>query len=328
MKFIVTGGAGYIGSHMVKYLRSMNHEVVALDNLSTGNKWALGNCDFFQVDLLDFEQLYNFLKNKNYDAIFHFAAKSLTAESFANPEMYERNNIEATQNVIEVAKRNEIKNLIFSSSAAVYGILSNEKVKETHPTFPISPYGITKLKCEKIINSSSKKYGINSVNLRYFNVAGADPSGQIGESHSPETHLIPIILNSLLAHGKQVKVYGNDYDTADGTCIRDYVHVNDIVTAHYLALKSLMKNGISETYNLGNGNGFSVLEIISACEKVSKKKVNFEITNKRNGDPAILIADYKKAENGLNWRPQFKDIHKIIETAWIWHKSLYKFKSA
>ena len=144
----------------------------------------------------------------------------------------------------------------------------------------------------------------------------------------PETHLIPIILNSLLDHRKQVKVYGNDYETADGTCIRDYVHVNDVVAAHYLALQSLMKNGISETYNLGNGNGFSVLEIINANEKVSKQKVNFEITDKRKGDPAVLIADYKKAENGLNWRPQFTDIHKIIETAWVWHKSLYKFKSA
>mgnify|MGYP001421045314 CR=1 FL=1 len=322
MKFLVTGGAGYIGSHMVKFLRSKKHYVTIFDNLSTGKKKFVQNYDFVNIDLLDIEKLDRELSKRKFDAVFHFAALSIVDDSQLKPKKYYRNNVIGTKNLVNTMIKYNLNNFIFSSSASVYGNPKGIKIKETHPKIPISNYGKNKLKIEIFL----KKIGINknfkSISFRYFNAAGADPSAKIGEDHKPETHLIPSVLNSIRNKKIYFPIYGNDYDTKDGTCIRDYIHVNDIVKAHYLGLKKFKDKKCILQYNIGTETGYSVLEVLRVIEKVTKFKIRNIIKKRRQGDSPILIANCKKIRKELNWKPKYKNINKIISTAWNWHKKL------
>ena len=323
MKFLVTGGAGYIGSHMVKYLQDRGFNVDVIDNFSTGNRWALKNCNVFEIDLLDKNSLDSILSGNNYAAVFHFAAKSLVSESFIDEQKYIDNNITASQNLLEGIIKHKIKKIIFSSSASVFGSVNSIKIDESHAKIPINPYGLTKLRFEEMLRKEVSQLNVDAVALRYFNAAGADESGLIGEYHQPETHLIPSIFNNLRGDANVINIYGNNHKTKDGTCIRDYIHVSDLVHAHFLAFNKLVhENGFFD-FNLGNGNGFSVLEIIKACESISKKKANYKFVNKRIGEPEYLVADSSKAIAELKWKIIYSDIHEIIETAWKWHNRLY-----
>jgi len=323
MKFLVTGGAGYIGSHMVKYLQDRDFTVDVIDDFSTGNKWALKNCAIYAIDLLDKNALDNILSKNNYTAVFHFAAKSLVSESILNEQMYIDNNITASENLLEGMIRYNIKNIIFSSTASVFGAVDSVKINEQYPKAPISPYGRTKLRFEEILKEEARKLKINAVCLRYFNAAGADESCLIGEYHQPETHLIPCIFNNLLNQGSILNIYGNNHNTRDGTCVRDYIHVTDLVHAHFLAFNKLIHQKGFFDYNLGNGSGFSVLEIIKACESISQKSVNYQFVGKRLGEPEYLVAENSKAISELKWRIVYSDIYKIIKSAWRWHNRLY-----
>jgi UDP-glucose 4-epimerase len=325
MKFLVTGGAGYIGSHMVKYLQDRNFIVDVIDNFSTGNKWALNNCNIFEIDLLDKIALDNVFSHNKYDAVFHFAAKSIVGESFIHEKEYLKNNVDGSKNLLEVIIQYNIKNIIFSSSASVFGSIDSNKISENHPKFPISPYGKSKLIFEEILREKVGEFNLNVVILRYFNAAGADNSGLIGEYHDPETHLIPSIFNNLLGNNNILKIYGDDHKTKDGTCIRDYIHVSDLVHAHYLAFEKMIRDKGCSDYNLGNSNGFSVLEIIKACELITKKKVNYEFIEKRKGEPAYLVADSSKANSELKWITKHSDIENIIRSTWNWHNYFNKY---
>tara|TARA_Y100000816_G_C26092168_1_gene577336 strand:- start:1342 stop:2325 length:984 start_codon:yes stop_codon:yes gene_type:complete len=323
MKFLVTGGAGYIGSHMVKYLQDRDFSVDVIDNFSTGNKWALKNCTVYEIDLLDKIAVDKILSKTKYNAVFHFAAKSLVSESVLNEQLYIDNNVTASKNLLESMIKYNIKNIIFSSSAAVFGAVNSVKIGENHIKIPINPYGSTKLKFEEILQQQSERGNVNAVSLRYFNAAGADESGIIGEYHQPETHLIPSIFNNILKQGSMLNIYGNEHNTADGTCVRDYVHVTDLVDAHFLAYNKLLNESGYFDFNLGNGNGFSVLEVVKACETISKKKVNYQFVSKRLGEPESLVADSSKAISELKWKIVYQDINEIIKTAWRWHNRLY-----
>ena len=318
MNFLVTGGAGYIGSHLVKKLIKNRDTVDIVDNFSTGHKWAVKDCNIYEVDMMNSYELNKLLKSKKYDGIFHFAAKSIVAESNKLPIYYYQNNITGFLNLIDLMIKNGNKNIIFSSTAAVYGLPKSNKIGENHPKKPINTYGMTKLVIENMLKDFYYKNGINSVIFRYFNAAGADDIGDIGELHEPETHLIPNIINAAI-NNRTVKVFGKNYNTFDGTCIRDYIHVNDIADSHILGLKKIFKNGGHYAYNLGNGEGFSVLEIINSCEKILGKKIKFEIHEPREGDPDKLIADSQKAKTELNWKPKYQTIDSILETAINWH---------
>ena len=324
MRFLVTGGAGYIGSHMVKFLQKLRHDVNVIDDFSTGNEWSLKDCQIFNLNLQDRDALALILNERVYDCIFHFAGSSISYLSIQHPLLYEKNNLQTTSNLIECMKLSGNKNLIFSSSAAVYGNPSQDLITEDHPLNPTTPYGESKLSCENLIKNYSDSNQINSISLRYFNAAGANEEGTIGEYHVPETHLIPSILNSLLHNEKKVSVHGSDFNTPDGTCIRDYIHVDDLVFAHYMAFKKINYSKNFSVFNLGSGKGFSVLEIIKACENVTGKKINYKICDRRLGDVARLVADNSKAHKVLDWKIKYKEIDKIVETAWRWHKSLYK----
>tara|TARA_B100001057_G_C22731769_1_gene904095 strand:+ start:87 stop:1070 length:984 start_codon:yes stop_codon:yes gene_type:complete len=323
MKFLVTGGAGYIGSHMVKYLQDRDFSVDIIDNFSTGNKWALKNCTVYEIDLLDKIAIDKILSKTKYDAVFHFAAKSIVSESVLNEQMYIDNNVTASENLLETMIKYNIKNIIFSSSASVFGAVNSVKIDESHSKIPINPYGSTKLRFEEILQQQSKRGNINAVSLRYFNAAGAYENGLIGEYHQPETHLIPSIFNNMKNQGSTLNIYGNDHNTADGTCIRDYVHVTDLINAHFLAYNKLLDESGYFDFNLGNGNGFSVLEVVKACETISGKKVNYQFVSKRLGEPEFLVADSSKAISELKWNIVYKDINEIIKTAWTWHNRLY-----
>lgn len=321
MKFLVPGGAGYIGSHMVKYLQDRNHEVVVLDDFSTGHEWAVKNCEIMRVNLLDQDKLATLLKGCQFDGVIHFAAKSLVGESMQQPDLYYRNNVVGTLNLVNEMLRNNIDNLVFSSTAAIFGNPVTEKISEDHPKNPINPYGQSKLMVENLLRDICSAYDFNATCFRYFNAAGADASGTIGEAHDPETHLIPNVLKSVLAEGEGLRVFGNDYSTPDGTCVRDYIHVTDLVQAHLLGIEK-MRNGAKGffAYNLGNGNGFSVLDVIQSCEKTVSKKISYQIDARRAGDPAMLVADSGKAISALGWKPEFEKLDSIVGSAWQWHK--------
>tara|TARA_Y200000002_G_scaffold337077_1_gene305623 strand:- start:368 stop:1351 length:984 start_codon:yes stop_codon:yes gene_type:complete len=323
MKFLVTGGAGYIGSHMVKYLQDRSFKVDVIDNFSSGNRWALENCNIFENDLLDKTALYNILSQNNYDAVFHFAAKSIANDSFIFEQEYIENNVIASKNLLDGIIKYNIKNIIFSSSASIFGLANSSKVDENHSKNPINPYGKTKLIFEEMLREYSNNYNLNAAILRYFNAAGADETTRIGEFHSPETHLIPSIFNNLINKGDVFKIYGNDHKTKDGTCVRDYIHVSDLVSAHYLAFKKLINSKGCFDYNLGNGNGFSVLEIIRACESVTNRVLRYEFVSKREGEPHYLVANSTKAISELKWEIIHHDINEIIKSAWRWHLRLY-----
>ena len=323
MKFLVTGGAGYIGSHMVKFLLSKNHEVTVFDNLSSGKLINKNKINFIKVDLVNLKKLDKLISKEKFDAVFHFAALSIVNESEKKPRKYYINNVLGTKNLINTMIKYNINNLIFSSSASVYGAPKTKKILETHKMSPISEYGRNKKEIEKILVQIGKKKNFKSISFRYFNAAGADESAKIGENHKPETHLIPKILNSVKRQKKEVYVYGNSYKTIDGTCVRDFIHVNDIVRAHYYGLKKFKQKKCILNYNIGSGRGYSVLEIIRGIEKVTKVKLKIIFKKKRKGDPPILVADCKKILRDLKWKPKYKNINKIILTAWQWHKKSF-----
>lgn len=317
---LVVGGAGYIGSHLVKELVE-KEEVIVLDNLSTGHREAVDDrAIFVKGNLGDEDDLQMIFSSYPIKAVMHFAAFSLVGESVVDPLKYYQNNVASTLTLLKMMIKHNVKNFIFSSTAATYGIPNVEVIDETCPTAPINPYGQSKLMVEHILADFSKAYGLNYVVLRYFNAAGAYRSAVIGESHNPETHLIPIILQHLAGKREKVSVFGTDYDTADGTCVRDYIHVTDLANAHILALEALLSGKKStEVYNLGNGLGYSVKEVIETCEKVTGRKALVEMAPRRAGDPARLVASSQKIYTELGWKAE-RNLETIIESAWKWHQ--------
>ena len=322
MRFLVTGGAGYIGSHMVKFLLSKKHKVTIYDNLSSAKLNRNKRANFKKLDLLNLKELDKELSNSQFDAVFHFAALSVVSESERKSKKYYNNNVIGTKNLIKTMIKYNINNFVFSSSASVYGKPNSNKISENYKMKPISNYGKNKKEIEIYLNQMVKKNNLKFISFRYFNAAGADESGKIGEDHYPETHLIPKILNSINKNKNRVYVYGNDYKTKDGTCVRDYVHVNDIVKAHYYGLKKFKKKKCSVIYNIGSGKGFSVLDVIRSIERITQRKVKIIFKQKRKGDPPILVAKCKKILKELNWKPKYNSIDKIIITAWNWHRKL------
>lgn len=320
MKVLVCGGAGYIGSHMVRHLSSQGHLAVVFDNLSTGHREAVSGVRLVEGDLLNKHDLSAVLAVERYDAVMHFCARSLVGESVAEPYEYYENNVTGTLNLLKAMRDSGVDKLVFSSTAAVFGNPSQKLIDESHPTNPINPYGASKLMVERILQDAVQAYGLRVATLRYFNAAGADPSGEIGESHQPETHLIPNIFRAALGQTGPLKVFGTDYDTSDGTCVRDYIHVNDLAAAHMAAINFIGANEGAHTFNLGNGDGFTVLEIIEAAHHVSGLDVPYELSARRAGDPPRLVASSEKARSLLGWRPAFGSIESIIDTAWQWHR--------
>lgn len=324
MSILVCGGAGYIGSHTVKELIG-NFDVVVLDNLSTGFPFLLDDkATFINGDLGDEETLDRIFTNYDIDAVFHFAANSLVGESVLQPLKYYQNNVGATIVLLKKMIEYGVDKFIFSSTAATYGIPETTIITEENATNPINPYGRSKLMVERILADTAKAHDFKFIVLRYFNAAGAHATGEIGESHDPESHLIPIVLQHLLGEREKISVFGTDYETADGTCIRDYIHVTDLANAHILAYKGLVEGIVeNDIFNLGNGSGYSVKEVIDRCENVSDKKAVIEYTERRPGDPAVLVASSKKIEDVLGWKPKFQ-LEEIIESAWKWHSKTVK----
>lgn len=321
MSILVCGGAGYIGSHMVAELLENGQDVVILDNLEKGHKDALLGGKLYIGDLRDKEILNKIFTENDIEAVIDFAAYSLVGESMTEPLKYFNNNVYGTISLLEAMKEHNVKYIVFSSTAATYGEPEYVPILEDSKTIPTNAYGESKLLVEKILNWCDKAYGIKYTTLRYFNAAGAHINGKIGEDHSPETHLIPLILNVALGKRDEILIFGDDYDTKDGSCIRDYIHVSDLASAHSLALKRLMNGGESRIYNLGNGTGFSVKEMINIARKVTGHEIPAKVAPRRAGDPAILIASSEKAMKELNWKPKFNSVETIIETAWNWHKN-------
>ncbi len=321
MKILVTGGAGYIGSHVVRVLNQKNYEVIILDNLSTGHIESVPPFAVFEkADLLETKAIESILKKHQPEAVIHFAAFALVGESVEDPQKYYLNNVSGALNLLNAIKKYKIKNFVFSSTCSIYGNPDAVPISEKEQDKPINPYGKTKLIIENALKDYDSAYGIKSVALRYFNAAGAASSGEIGESHNPETHLIPLVLKTALGEREEIKIYGNDYPTTDGTCIRDYIHVDDLANAHVKALEYLIVGNESVMLNLGTGKGNSVLDIIETAERITGKKIKKKIALRREGDPSVLVADNKKAKQLLNWQPYY-EIEKIIETAWKWHQN-------
>ncbi|MBC8621783.1 UDP-glucose 4-epimerase GalE [Bacillus paralicheniformis] len=322
MAILVCGGAGYIGSHAVAELLSRNEEVVIIDNLQTGHQEAaLKGASFYNGDLRDEAFLRKVFQENEIEAVMHFAADSLVGESVTDPLKYYDNNVYGAVCLLKVMKEFDVKQIVFSSTAATYGEPDRVPIMETDPTDPTNPYGETKLAIEKMLKWSEKAYGIRHVVLRYFNVAGAHVDGLVGEDHQPETHLIPIILQVALGKRDKIMIFGDDYPTADGTCIRDYIHVMDLVDAHILAVERLRKGGESTVYNLGNGTGFSVKEVVETARKVTCCPIPAEVAERRAGDPAQLIASSEKAVKELGWQPKYAELETIIDSAWKWFKA-------
>lgn len=324
---LVAGGAGYIGSHMVAMLLARGYEVVTLDNLSTGYRDAVLGGEFVQGDLADSGQLERLFSGRAIDAVMHFASFIQVGESVKEPAKYYANNVTNTLNLLDAMVAHDVKRFIFSSSAAVYGEPIRVPIDEDHPKHPLNPYGRTKWMAEQILADYDLAYGLKSVSLRYFNAAGADPEGRLGERHEPETHLIPLVLQAASGRRENVQVFGRDYDTPDGTCIRDYVHVADLCEAHHLALERLLDGAGSAAYNLGNGNGFSVQEVIATAERVTGKAIPVRDVARREGDPARLVADAGLARQELGWRPEYGNIETIVRHAWQWEQR-HKFAAA
>lgn len=314
---LVIGGAGYIGSHVCLMLQNKGYNVIVLDNLSNGHEQAVQNFKLIVDDLSNETVISNIIKNYKIDAVMHFAAFIEVGESVKNPLKYYYNNTIKVYRLLRTLIQNNIKYFVFSSTAATFGEPKELKIDENHSQIPINAYGNTKLCVEKMLKDFSIAYDFKYSILRYFNACGADDSGFIGESHNPETHLIPLILKTAKGERKNIKIFGNDYNTKDGTCIRDYVHVNDLALAHILALENMLNNNVSEDFNLGSENGYSVLEIINLVKEITKINFDVEVVNRREGDPAILVADSAKIRNKLGWIPKYS-INSIIETAWNW----------
>ncbi|MCZ0743651.1 MULTISPECIES: UDP-glucose 4-epimerase GalE [Ligilactobacillus] len=321
MATLVLGGAGYIGSHTVDRLIEKGEKTIVVDSLVTGHRQAVNkDAKFYQGDIADKDFMRQvFKENSDIDAVIHFAAYSLVAESMKKPLKYFDNNTAGMVKLLEVMNEFSIDKIVFSSTAATYGIPEEVPIKETTPQNPINPYGESKLMMEKIMRWADKAYGIKFVPLRYFNVAGAKPDGSIGEDHMPETHLLPIVLQVAMGKRDKLQIFGDDYNTPDGTNIRDYVHPLDLADAHILAVDYLKAGNPSTAFNLGSSTGFSNQEILEAARKVTNKEIPAEIAPRRGGDPDVLVASSTKAREVLGWKPQFDDISKIIETAWKWH---------
>jgi len=320
MNILVCGGAGYIGSHTVKELKENGHNPIVYDNFEAGHKEAIINTKFVFGNLSDCELLKETLIKEKIDAVIHFAGYLAVGESVKIPEKYYNNNVTNTLNLLTCMKECNINKIVFSSSAAVYGAPKRIPINEEDQLDPINPYGETKLIVEKMLKYFEDAYGFHFVALRYFNASGADPSGNIGEDHYPETHLIPIVINSII-HGKEFKIFGTDYETKDGTCVRDYIHVTDLAQAHVLAINHLITGGQSDIFNVGSGNGFSNKEIINVSEEIIGKKAIVNYTERRAGDPPTLLADSTKIKKILKWNPKYSEIKTIISTAYNWHKS-------
>ncbi|MGI6112934.1 MAG: UDP-glucose 4-epimerase GalE [Mahellales bacterium] len=321
MTILVTGGAGYIGSHTVAELVDKGYEVVVIDNLEKGHRQAILGGRFYQGDLKDTDFLDHVFSNHNIQAIIHFAAYSLVGESMEDPAKYYNNNVVLGLNLLNKMMEYNTKYIVFSSTAAVYGQPKAIPITEEDAVEPTNPYGETKLSVERALKWYEGAYGIKYISLRYFNAAGAHIDGRIGEDHNPESHLIPIVLEAALGKRDKVYIFGDDYDTDDGTCVRDYIHVTDLADAHIKALDYLTKGGPSDVFNLGNGKGFSVKEIINIARKVTGVDIQWETAPRRAGDPAVLVASSEKARQCLGWQPRYGDISTIIETAWNWHKT-------
>lgn len=322
MKVLVLGGAGYIGSHTVYHLIDNGYDVAIVDNLQTGHEWAIHpKARFYKGDIRDRAFMDSvFEKEQGLDAVIHFAACSLVGESMQKPLKYYDNNLHGTEVMLESMVEHGVKNIVFSSTAATYGEPKNIPILETDPTVPTNTYGETKLSMEKMFHWTSVAHGIKFVSLRYFNACGAHPTAKIGEAHAPETHLIPIILQVANGTRDKIYMYGNDYDTPDGYCVRDYVHVLDLAQAHRLAVEYLVAGNDSNIFNLGNGVGFSVKQVVECARKVTGLDIPAEDAPRRAGDPATLVASSEKAKSVLGWKPEYADLEQIIGTAWKWHQ--------
>lgn len=318
MKVLVVGGAGYIGSHMVKMLIAKGYEVVVFDNLSNGHRDAVSGAEFVFGDLADRAALGALFESHKPQAVMHFASFIQVDESTLRPDIYYRNNLSNTLNLMDVMVAYSVRRLIFSSTAAIFGEPDYLPVDELHPNRPLSPYGRSKWMAEQVMADYDRAFGLKSVCLRYFNAAGADPEGLLGERHDPETHLLPLVLQVASGRKLEITVFGSDYDTPDGTCIRDYTHVVDLCSAHLLSLQYLINGGDSEQFNLGNGNGFSVKELIDTAELVTGCKVSVVYSSRRAGDSVRLVADATKARIKLGWEPVFSDLATIIKHSWAW----------
>jgi UDP-arabinose 4-epimerase len=320
-KVLLTGGAGYIASHTAKRLFDNGFEPVTLDNLCSGHRWAVKWGPFIQGDIADHDLVCEIVRQYGIEAVLHFAAHASVAESMLEPRKYFKNNLANTLGLIDALLDCGVKRIIFSSSCATYGIPESVPISEEHRQNPVNPYGESKLMIERVLRWYQDAYGMSSVSLRYFNAAGADPEGEIGEEHDPETHLIPLAAGAVLGSHDAVHVYGADYPTRDGTAIRDYTHVNDIADAHAMALHYLLDGSPSIALNLGTGRGHSVLEVLGTMEKVSRRRVPVIYCKRRPGDPTELVANPSKAAEVLGWRPAFTDLKDIVATAWQWHST-------
>jgi UDP-glucose 4-epimerase len=318
MKVLVTGGAGYIGSHMVQVLAERGDDVTVLDDLSTGHADAVLAGKFVRGEIADVPATTRLLKGA--EAVIHFAASSLVAESVADPLKYYTRNVAGTAALLQAMRNAGVEKIVFSSTAATYGNPVRTPIDEAHPAQPVNPYGATKLAVERMLADCHAAYGLRSASLRYFNAAGADPKGRLGERHNPETHLIPLVLQAAAGRRASISVYGNDYETRDGTCVRDYIHVVDLCDAHLRALEWL-KNGGCEVFNLGNGDGATVLEVIDAARRVTARPIKTISAERRPGDPPSLVADATKARRVLGWEPKHKDIEGIVRDAWRWEQA-------
>ena len=321
LKVLVTGGAGYIGSHTLLALTQAGFETVTLDNLSKGHRAAVRVGELVVGDISDARLLDELFQAHRFEAVVHFAANSLVGESMVDPAKYYVNNVSGGLQLLEAMQRHGVMRLVFSSTAAVYGEPEEVPIREDFTLQPTNVYGESKLMIEKILRDYSRAYGLRAISLRYFNAAGADPSGMIGEDHDPETHLIPLVLQAALKQRSEVRVFGTDYPTIDGTCIRDYIHVNDLAEAHVLTLQALLDGAETTAYNLGNGLGYSVREVITTTEEVIGQKLPVIEEGRRPGDPAALVASSERIQRELSWQPKFGDLRKIIETAWNWHRN-------
>lgn len=321
MKVLVVGGAGYIGSHMVQVLLDAGHEPIVIDNLATGHRDAIPGGRFIKTDLAHPDALDRVFCEYRYDAVMHFASYIQVGESVAKPAKYYTNNVSNTVNLLSAMVRAGVSNLVFSSTAAIFGEPRYVPIDEAHPQAPINPYGRSKLMVEQLLADFEKAHGLRSVCLRYFNAAGAHPNGRLGERHDPETHLIPLLLQTAAGKRPHASIFGRDYDTPDGTCVRDYIHILDLCQAHLLALEWLVNGGPSRSFNLGNGTGFSVLEVLRCVENVTRARVPIIDAPRRDGDPARLVADSTSARRELRWNPQYADLDTIVAHAWSFERS-------
>ncbi len=318
---LVTGGAGYIGSHTCKQLAKYGYLPIVYDNLIYGHRWAVQWGPLEIGDIRDYARLTEVIRHYNPVAVIHFAAFAYVGESVENPAKYYRNNVAGSLNLLECMCNHDLDQMIFSSTCATYGVPNQVPIREEHVQNPINPYGKSKLMVERMLDDFSDAYELRSVALRYFNAAGADPDGDLGEAHVPETHAIPLILDALNNDKQTFTVYGTDYDTPDGSCIRDYIHVTDLAQAHVMALEYLQNGGETTRFNLGNGQGYSVKELVQAAEKITGYQVNVKYGERRSGDPARLVGDSSKIREQLGWEPKFASLVQIIETAWAWHNN-------